>query len=232
VEALAGTLSITRGSDDRPAIPGIPIADIVSSLQGLSGILMALLRRERTGRGEFLDISMHDSIVAAAPNVLGPTFSEGKQPVPTHERSLGGSALYRIYETSDARHLVLGGQEMKFARNLLSALGRLDFLDLCERGPGPHQKPLIDFLSGVFRLRSLAEWVVWFEPRDICFAPVNTLTEALEDEQVLARGTILTDELGRRHLAPAIRFRNEPGNPQLREPELGEHNMELLGVSA
>src|SRR3712207_1466353 len=58
-EALAGSLGITLGSDDKPAIPGLAAADMLASLQALSGILMALLRRERTGRGDYLDIAMH-----------------------------------------------------------------------------------------------------------------------------------------------------------------------------
>jgi crotonobetainyl-CoA:carnitine CoA-transferase CaiB-like acyl-CoA transferase len=232
VEALSGALGITLGMDDKPAIPGIPVADIVSSLQGLSGILMALLRREKTGRGEYIDISMLDSILAAAPNVLGPTLAEGRQPVPKHERSMGGSAFYRIYETKDGRHLVLGGQELKFVRTLLEALGRPDFATLCEKGPGPHQKPLMDFLEQTFRQRDLAEWIAWFEPLDVCFAPVNTLPEALEDEQIHSRAMVLRDEHGRRHLGPVIRFLHEPARPSLREPALNEHDREFAHAPA
>ena len=227
-EALAGVLSITLGADDKPAIPGVPVADIVSSLQALSGVLMALLRRAQTGRGDYIDVSMHEAILAACPNVLGPVFAENRQPVPKHERSMGGSAFYQIYETADGRHLVLGGQEIKFVRNLLSEFGRLDFVALCEQGPGPHQAPLTAFLRDRFRQKTLAEWVTWFEGRDICFAPVNTLIEAFDDAQVRARRAIHTDELGRRHIAPVVRFRHEPAQPDWREPSLGEGNEMLL----
>lgn len=227
-EALAGVLSITLGADDKPAIPGVPVADIVSSLQALSGVLMALLRRAQTGRGDYIDVSMHEAILAACPNVLGPVFAENRQPVPKHERSMGGSAFYQIYETADGRHLVLGGQEIKFVRNLLSEFGRLDFVALCEQGPGPHQAPLTAFLRDRFRQKTLAEWVTWFEGRDICFAPVNTLVEAFDDAQVRARRAVHTDELGRKHIAPVARFRHEPAKPDWREPPLGEGNEMLL----
>lgn len=230
-EALAGITGITLGADDKPAIPGIAIADIVSSLQALSGVLMALLRREQTGRGDFIDVSMHEAILAACPNVLGPAFAENRQPVPKHERSMGGSAFYQIYETADGRHLVLGGQEMKFVRNLLSEFDGLAFVPLCERGPGSHQAPLIAFLREKFRQKTLAEWVAWFDGRDICFAPVNTLPEAFSDPQVQARDTIRTDDLGRRHIAPVVRFRHEPARPKWREPALGEGNSTLLRAS-
>lgn len=224
VEALAGALSINLGNDDRPAIPGIAAADMLAALQALSGVMMALYRRERTGRGDYLDISMHDVTLAAMPNALGPTLAEGRQPISKEERSWGGSAFYRLYETRDGRHLALGGQELKFVRNLLTALGRPDFIPLCERGPGRHQQPLVDFLQGVFLEQPLAHWIAWFQPLDVCFAPVNDLPAALADQHAGFRGMVLTDDAGRRHIAPAIRFREEPARPVLREPRLGEHN--------
>jgi crotonobetainyl-CoA:carnitine CoA-transferase CaiB-like acyl-CoA transferase len=159
--ALSGALSITLGRDGAPAMPGVAVADIVSSLQALSGLLMALYRRERTGRGDYIDIAMHHAALAALPNVMGAAMSGQPQPNPKHERSTGGSAFYQIYETADGRHLVLGAQEIKFVRNLLGKLGRPDLVPLCERGPGPHQQPVIEFLQGVFREQPLAHWCAW-----------------------------------------------------------------------
>src|ERR1700741_124792 len=124
VEALSGVLSMTLGADGKPTIPGLPLADLLAALQGLAGVLMALLARERTGKGDYIDIAMHDSILAGSANILGPTLAENRQPVARHERSTGGSAFYRLYQTADGRHLALGGQEMKFLRRLLGALGR------------------------------------------------------------------------------------------------------------
>lgn len=227
LEAVSGVLSLTLGDDDRPAIPGIPIADIVSALQGLSGVLMALLRRVSTGRGDYLDIAMHDTLVAACANVVGPTFAEDRQPVVKQERTTGGAAFYRIYDTGDGRQLVLAGQEEKFVHALLRALGRPDLEALCARGPGPHQQPVIEFLQEAFRGRDLREWLDWLGGLDVCFAPVNTLPEAFQDPNLLARGMVLTDAAGRRHIAPAIRFRDEPPRPSLREPLHGEHTEEL-----
>ncbi len=122
LEAMAGVLSLTLGDDGRPAVPGIPIADVVSALQGLSGVLMALLRRVETGRGDYVDIAMHDALFAACVNVVAPALLEGRQPIVKHQRSTGGSAFYRIYDTCDGRQLVLAGQEPKFVHALLAAL--------------------------------------------------------------------------------------------------------------
>jgi crotonobetainyl-CoA:carnitine CoA-transferase CaiB-like acyl-CoA transferase len=230
LEAESGLLSITLGGDGKPAMPGIPIADVVAGLQGLSGVLMALFRRQQTGIGDYIDISMHDVTLGAMLNVLGPTLAEDRQPVAAHERTTGGAALYRSYETSDGRYLVLAGQEPKFINNLLGALGRTDLAHLCLRGPGPHQQPVIDFLTETFRQKSLTEWERYLETLDVCFGRVNTLPEALAHQNLDARKMILRDELGRRHIAPPIRFRQEPASPVLQEPRLGEHTGATVDV--
>jgi crotonobetainyl-CoA:carnitine CoA-transferase CaiB-like acyl-CoA transferase len=219
VEALAGVLSMNLGGDGRPAIPALPLADLMAAMQGLAGILMALLRRSRTGRGDFVDIAMHDVTLASLSNILGPVLAEERQPLPAHERTTGGSAFYRIYETADGRHLALGGQEMKFVSNLLGALGRPELAPLCER-PGPHQAPVMAFLESTFKAKTLAGCLELLGKLDVCYGEVKTLPEALRDPNALARGMVLEDAAGRRHLAPPIRFKDEPARPSLEEPKL------------
>ena len=211
VEALAGALSLNT------TIPPLPVSDLLAALQGLAGILMALYRREQTGRGDYIDLGLHDVTVAALANVLGPTLAENRQPVPEHERTTGGSAFYRIYATADGRHIALGGQEMKFVRNLLGALGRPELAPLCEK-PGPHQAPVMEFLSGFFRQKTLAQAAEFLSKLDVCYGEVKTLPEALRDPNALARGMVIEDESGRRHLAPPVRFAEEPARPNYQEP--------------
>jgi len=227
IEALAGSIGITVGSDGEPAVPAIPAADMISSLQALSAVLMALYRRNETGRGDYIDMSMHDATLGAYPNLVGSILA-GRSFLAQNERTLGGAAFYRIYRTRDARHVALGGQEPKFVRALLGALGRLDLAPLCERGPGAHQQPVIEFLARTFAERSMAEWVDWFRDRDVCFAPVKTVREAFDDEHARARGMVLRDEAGREHLAPVIKFRDEPSTPRLAAPSLGAHTADFV----
>lgn len=118
IEAMAGVLSITRGQDGRPAIPGLPAADMLSSTIALSGVLMALLRRQKTGRGDYLDMAMADCLLACIPNNFDTAMIERRQPDVGGARSLGGNALYQLYETKDGEWIALGGQEHKFAVNL------------------------------------------------------------------------------------------------------------------
>ena len=228
LEAIGGVLGLTLGPDGEPAIPGVPMADHLAALQGLSAILMALYRRETTGRGDCIDIAMHDSVLAACANIAGPTFAENRHPIAKHERSLGGAAFYQIYKTADGRHLVLAGQERKFIENLLNALGRPDLVGLCLRGPGPHQRPVIDFLSETFGRMRLSEALDMLGKLDVCYGPVNTLPEAFDDANARGRNALVLDGEGRRHLAPVIRFQDEPAAPSLREPRLGEHTEAVL----
>jgi crotonobetainyl-CoA:carnitine CoA-transferase CaiB-like acyl-CoA transferase len=227
-EAYAGMVSVNLGQDGQPAMPHVPVADFAAASMALAGILMALYRREKTGVGDRLDISMHDAALAWLPNALGPVFVEKRAPVPQGERTWGGGAFYRVYRTSDDRHVVLGGQEIKFVRNLLTEWGRPDLIAPCERGPGPHQQPVAEFLQGVFATKTQAEWIEWFRGRDICFAPVKNLREAFDDPQANARGMRLTDELGQEHIGLPIKFIDEPGDPDFRVPTLGEHTEEVL----
>jgi len=229
VEAIAGSLSVNVGNDNNPAMPAVPSADMAASLMALSASLMALLRREKTGRGDCIDISMHDALVGWMPNILGTVFAEDRAPSPKHERQWGGAAFYNIYATSDGRHIVLGAQEMKFVRSLLGELNRPDLIELAERGPGAHQQPVIEFLRTLFAQKSQADWIDWFATRALPFAPVQNLQEAMKDPQLVARQMILRDGHGHRHLGVAMKFHDEPAQPNLTIPAYGEHTAAVLG---
>jgi crotonobetainyl-CoA:carnitine CoA-transferase CaiB-like acyl-CoA transferase len=232
VEAIGGLLGMTQGGDAKPAFPGIPVADYLAALNGLSGVLMALLRRERTGLGDRVDIGMHDCTVAALPNILGPTLAQGGQPIAKHQRTTGGAAFYQVYDTADGRQIALAGQEAKFVDALLADLGRPDLAELCARGPGPHQAPVVALLREAFAQMTLEQAEARLSALNVCYGRVNTLPEALEDPNVLARGMAPADAEGRRYLASPIRFENEPSKPGLSAPTLGEHAAKLMGETA
>jgi crotonobetainyl-CoA:carnitine CoA-transferase CaiB-like acyl-CoA transferase len=80
----------------------------------------------------------------------------------------------------------------------------------------------------VFVTRTQAEWVEWFEGKDICFAPVRDLRAAYDDPQVRAREMVLVDARGWRHIGLPLKYRNEPGRPSFEAPALGGHSAEIL----
>jgi crotonobetainyl-CoA:carnitine CoA-transferase CaiB-like acyl-CoA transferase len=228
VEALAGTLSVNLGQDGKPTHPGIPVADATASLLALSGILMALLRRGTTGRGDVIDLSMFDATLSWLPNATGAVFGEGRAPVVKHERQWGGGAFYGIYGTSDGRWVVLGGAEHKFVETLLRALDRPDLIAGASGPPGPGHEATLDFLRSTFATRTRDEWEAWFSGRDVCFAPLLDLKEAFDHPRVEERRMLVRDAEGHLHIGLPIKFRDEPGTLRPGLPELGQHTAEVL----
>jgi crotonobetainyl-CoA:carnitine CoA-transferase CaiB-like acyl-CoA transferase len=227
-EAMTGVLSLSRGSDGKPALPALASADMLASMMALSGVLMALYRRKETGQGDYLDLAMADSLLACLANNMGTAMAERRQPLLAEERALGGNALYNIYQTKDADYVALAGQELKFAKNLLEPLGRPDLVKLCELPPGPGQNPVREFLIKIFKGKTKTEWIDWFKGRDIAFAPMKTLPEVLEDRHFKARGMVTRDARGWDHLGVPIKFAAEPAQPDFDPPAHGQHSSEIL----
>ncbi|MEJ2130172.1 MAG: CaiB/BaiF CoA-transferase family protein [Gammaproteobacteria bacterium] len=228
VSALAGVLANGRDEEGRPVIPGLAAADMLSATLALGAIAMALFRRERTGEGDYVDLAMMDGLLAASANNVGPVFAEGRAPRVGRERLLGGSAMYQIYETADGAYVVLGGTEPKFAQNLFRALDREDLAEVCEREPGPAQREAMELLRELFKTRTQAQWVEWFQSLDVCFAPVNDLRQAFDHPQARARKMLLVDAEGHEHIGVPINFSGEPAQPRLSAPGHGEHTDEVL----
>jgi crotonobetainyl-CoA:carnitine CoA-transferase CaiB-like acyl-CoA transferase len=221
VQALAGFISVNDAGDgSRPVVPGVPAADVAAGLTGLSAVLMALIGRERTGQGDYLDIAMFDSLLPWCAHIAGSAIAGGEPPRSSEQRSLGGAGFYNVYECADGRHIVLGGREIKFATSLLTALGRPDLIPLAEAEAGSAQAPLIDFLRETFRTRSRDAWDAIMHDLDVAYAPVLDFAEALAQRHVAERGLIV-DADGRHQIAPAIRFAGEKWVPGP-VPELGQ----------
>lgn len=219
VQALAGFLSVNDGADGMPVVPGAPSADMAAGLTALSGVLMALLGRQRTGEGAYLDCAMFDSLLPWCAHIAGSALAGGEAPRSSRQRSLGGAAFYQVYATRDGAHVALGGRELKFARNLLTALGREDLLPLAE-APAGEQGELIEFLRQTLATRTRDEWVGWFADKDVAFSPVLDFAEALREPHVAERGLLVETADGAHHIAPPIRFAGEQWEPRA-VPELG-----------
>lgn len=222
VQALAGVLSRERGG--APVIPAVSVASWGAALTALAGVTMALLAARTTGRGDHLDLSMHDVALSARPGAI---FDALEHEVAALEAPRG-HALLEPYETADAQWLCIGAGEPRFARALLEALGRPDLVAVVLGAPGPAQDPLRVFLRGAFRQKTLDAWLGWMASRAISCAPVLDYAQALKHPHVAARGMLIEEGGGARHLNTPIRFAHEPGRPDLRVPELGEHTEAVL----
>ncbi len=222
VQALAGFLSVNDGPDGAPVVPGVASSDMAAGLTALSSVLMALIGRDRTGEGAYIDCAMFDSLLPWCAHTASGAIAGGPPPQSSTQRSLGGAAFYQVYRTADGQHITLGGREIKFARNLLAALEREDLLPLAE-APAGEQQELIDFLARTFAQKSRAQWVAWFADKDVAFAPVLDFREAFDEQHVADRKLLIDNEAGGRHIAPPIRFAGQNWSPAS-VPALGEHN--------
>jgi crotonobetainyl-CoA:carnitine CoA-transferase CaiB-like acyl-CoA transferase len=210
-QAMAGFMSVNDGPDGTPAVPGTASADMAAGLTALSAVLMALIGRGVSGRGDYIDCAMFDSLLPWSAHIAGSAIAGGPSPHSRDQRSLGGAAFYNVYATLDGRHVVLGGREMKFVETLLNALGRPDLIAI-GNAPAGDQDVLIMFLAETFATKTRDAWVTWFADKDIAFAPVLDFREALDQAHIAERNLWVEHE-GAHHLAPPIRFRSERWQP-------------------
>jgi len=223
VQAMAGTADLTRSMQGAPALTPMPSADMTASLHALSGILMALYRREKTGQGDYLDISMYDSLLSWVPNVTGTVFAQDRQPKRGEMRSFGGNAFVNIYETKEGGHIVLGGSEPKFVTNVLTYFNRTDLIEEM-KNPVGQQESVKDFLSQSFKTKTQTEWEIIFQGIDCCWSTIRTLHQALTEE-----GAPVIKSGEKSHIKNPIRFTEEPAQPSFDLPQFGEHTNDLKG---
>ncbi|QJQ32077.1 CoA transferase [Sphingomonas lacunae] len=216
VQALAGFLSVNDGPDGTPVVPGVPSADMAAGLTALSATLMALIGRERTGKGDYIDCAMFDAMLPWCAHIAGSAIAGGPSPRSASQRSLGGAAFYQVYATADDRHVVLGGREEKFIINLLTALDRADLIAVANR-PAGEQGELIAFLRATFASKTQSEWIDWFADKDVAFSPVLDFAEALAQPHVAERG-LLVEHDGAHQIGPAIRYAGESWSPASAPP--------------
>jgi crotonobetainyl-CoA:carnitine CoA-transferase CaiB-like acyl-CoA transferase len=196
--ALSGLLNLMGASDRPPSIPGVQIADMAGGgMNAAIGILLALLARERTGRGQYIDISMTDGCVALLPLVLYFYQLSGQEPVRGNALLAHRYACYNTYETADARFISIGALEHRFWEQLCSRLGLAEFVSL--QYDETHREEITARLRAVFKQKTLAQWESALEGLDVCWAPVRNLKEVLEEPPFRERGMIVetTDPEGR-----------------------------------
>jgi crotonobetainyl-CoA:carnitine CoA-transferase CaiB-like acyl-CoA transferase len=223
----AGVLGYIRDAERVPVIPGVQIADIGGgALMAAVGILTALIARERTGRGQLVDVAMLDGALAwTAYPVLLHLLASG-DPERARSQLTGAHPCYAVYETRDGRHVTVGAYEDQFWANLCRHFGREDFI-ATQWAEGARRDEMFRFFRDAFRQKTLAEWVRELGEAEICFGPVNTLAETFADPQVRHRGTVV-GEGADLTLAPPVKLSETPATLRTPPAEFGEHTEEVL----
>ena len=188
---VSGFLDCTgRQSDGRPALPGATVADIAAGgMQAAMSVMAALLRRASTGEGELLDVSIADGSFALMSLYVDEYLATGVEPGPGHYILTGRYACYDVYTCSDARHVAVGAIEPQFWRNLV---GLLELEQYATRQMDDDaQDEIRAAMATVFATRTRDEWVAELGPANTCVTEVNTVAEAVVDEQYLAREVVV-----------------------------------------
>ncbi|NCG17871.1 MAG: CoA transferase [Rhodobacterales bacterium] len=186
--ARAGLLSLQGPKDGPPTVPLAQISDVGGGTYPATvGILAALLDRNLTGEGRWLDVSLTRSAAAFNPVLLTPKFV-GKGAKRGEDMLTGAAPCYRCYETQDGRHMAVGALEPWFWKKLCEVAQRPDLIALqYDASEAAHQT-----VEDLFRTRAMADWTALFDGHDVACEPVLTPAEALADE-ALGLAVVFTD---------------------------------------
>ena len=234
-QAEAGVMSFTGESGGGPLRFPIAIADMTTGMYSAMGILGALFARERTGKGDYLDMALFDSQLTWLANVGSSYLNAGVSP-----QRLGNAhpniVPYQLFRGSDSRYFVVGvGTQEQWCR-LVKILGDeelgSDARFSINAARIRNREQLISILQGHFDSLPSDDWLKTLKAADIPAAPIQTVGEALADAQTLARGLVVELEhptlQTARSIANPIRMKEKPIVYRLPPPLLGEHNREVL----
>ncbi|MCC7191101.1 MAG: CoA transferase [Anaerolineales bacterium] len=218
--AISGALALNAVEGKPPQVYGLAIADLSGAMTAGMAILGALLGRQQSGAGAYLDVALLDGILSWMIPMAGAAFFSG---IPFSGGTLplqGGLACYNVYETADGKFISLGALEPTFWMDFCKVTGRNDLLTR------QFDRAIKSDVAAVFKGRTLADWLDAFSGSDGCVEPTLSFEEALSHPQVRARGFV-REEKGRPvGLNSPFVYGSGEARPA---PELGEHTREILG---
>jgi len=204
--ALSGIASHCGRQNSGPPPLGIQVADIAGgSHHAVMGVLAAVIKRQQTGEGSFVDISMTDAAFALNAMAGAACLAGGQEQVP-EGGMLNGGSFYDYYQTSDGRWLSVGSLEPQFSARLLDTLGLGELKKFAMSQRPEDQQELKDAIKGKIVECSLSYWRAVFAHVDACVEPVLTMEEAAEHEQLKERGMVREVDRGDGELQRQISF--------------------------
>ncbi len=234
IQAMSGLMSITGEPDGSPMKVGVAISDVIAGLFAASGILAALRHAERTGQGQYLDVALLDTQIAALVNVVSNYLVSGERP-PRLGNQHPNIVPYQTFRAADREFVLACGNDAQFAR-LCAIIGRPDLLADERFATNParvaHRAELIPLLEAIFVQRPASEWVEALLAADIPAGPIYDIPAALADPQVSARGLVVEapDMPGEplKLVGPPVQCWPNPATVRRPPPPLGAHTDEVL----
>jgi len=215
--AVGGYLHTSnRRGDGGPPIPGATVADSAAGgLHAALAIFAALMRREKTGEGEYLDVSVAEGVLWLTSLYVDQYLATGDSPGPGHDILTGRYACYDTYRCSDDKWISVGAIEAPFYANLCKALDCEQYLKT--QYDDALQDEMRQSFATAFAKRTRDEWSADYALGDTCIAPVYTMDELVEDPQFRERG-IFCEAIHPEHgtfkqVAPAFAGMERPTEP-------------------
>lgn len=229
---LGGILELTGTKETGPLIPGVQIADIgAGAMMAAIAILSAVVYRNKTGKGQHLDIAMHDGVLSWLSIHAGKYLADGELPRRGEMHLSGRYACYQIYPTKDGRYMSLGALEPKFWKNFCEAVGKEELIPK-QFIEGAERVRIIEELRNLFRTKTQKEWTDFFKEVDACCEPILTLDEVFQNPHVLHRRMLIEYEHpveGKvRQVGNPIKSSLFPFQTPTPSPQWGEHTLEVL----
>lgn len=230
--SIGGALGIIGEKGRPPAIPHNILADFAGGgMHGAIGVLAALMAREKTGKGQFVDIAMTDGVVSLLGSLLSAHFAGGEVPERGNTMLSGAVPHYNTYQTKDGKYLSLGALEPYFFANLCRAVGREDFIPH-ENATGQKQEEIFAAFREIFLTRTRDEWFDLLGETDVCVGKVNTFDELAADPHLAHRQMIVEIEhptIGKvKQVGISVKLSETPGKIRSLAPSSGEHTNETL----
>ena len=236
-QGAAGIMSVTGEPGDKPMRYPVAIADLSCGVYAAIGILAAFLARERSGQGQFLDLSLLDSQLSWLTSIGSGYLNAGESPK-RYGNAHPNIVPYQLFQGSDDRFFMVGvGTEAQWSRfcSVIEAKETLgnDSRFANNRLRTENREKLVPAIEKILLTRPAEEWLRRLREADIPAGPVNTVEEALRNPQVIAREAIVEIAhplLGvARSIANPIRMSGTPIEYRYPPPLLGEHNSAILG---
>lgn len=185
--ALSGLMDHSRRAGQAPVPSGLQIADVAGgSHHAVMAILAAVIHRQSTGEGQYIDISMTDTAFAMNGMAGAAALAGGEQPE-AESGWLNGGTFYDYYQTKDERYIAVGSLEPQFQTRLLSCLSLEWLAEECADLSRDSQRKVKQALTEVFASQVMSYWQALFETEDACVEPVLTFAEACEHPQIRHR---------------------------------------------
>src|SRR5580704_4195078 len=229
--ALAGVLGLTTDERGKPVIPGVQIAHLAGGMIAAFGILAALMARQQTGKGQYVDVSMFDVMLAMLPVPSSSQFGGDEIDVGGKYVLSGAYPFYNVYETADGLYMTLGALEPKFWEGFCVTVGREDLIPR-QFDEGQPREDLFEEVRRIFKSKTQAEWIDLMADADACCEPVLAMREAFEHPQTRAREMVMEldhpAEGKAKQLGFACKLSDTPASVTSHSPALGEHTDEVL----